>query len=431
MANPVTKLLQKNRFIRSLMSLDGNAKWVVLCEPFWAITSALYSAYAVQYRKEVIGLNNENLGFLLGTLATISLVSQFVCSFVGGVIIDKYGRRRIYLISDLLSAGFSMLLLALAKNFWWFAASMFFAGGWQIATNAWSGITTEDTDPKKIPIAFSGMSVMQLAATFLTPIAILLVNRFGVVNAMHGVYFFAAASQSLKSILMYLKTKETQQGIQRMEETRDVPFLKMFADYGRIFKLIFATPVTRLLLMLVLTLNINNVIINTFFYDFATERLGLPAASLGYIPMIRAVVCLLFMFTAQSYVNERSHKVVLSVGLLLYVAAFASPILFQNFSWVGVVLYIFFEAIANAFIYPRKESLLFLYIDKKERSRVYGLLHVLALAVSSPFGTIMGAMSDVNRLLPFLFAIAVSIGCSVLIVLSKAESKSKNTAAGQ
>jgi len=40
-------------------------------------------------------------------------------------------------------------------------------------------------------------------------------------------------------------------------------------------------------------------------------------------------------------------------------------------------------------------------------------------------------MSDVNRLLPFLFAIAVSIGCSVLIVLSKAESKSKNTAAGQ
>ena len=114
MANPVTKLLQKNRFIRSLMSLDGNAKWVVLCEPFWAITSALYSAYAVQYRKEVIGLNNENLGFLLGTLVTISLVSQFVCSFVGGVIIDKYGRRRIYLISDLLSAGFSMLLLALA-----------------------------------------------------------------------------------------------------------------------------------------------------------------------------------------------------------------------------------------------------------------------------------------------------------------------------
>ena len=98
MANPVTKLLQKNRFIRSLMSLDGNAKWVVLCEPFWAITSALYSAYAVQYRKEVIGLNNENLGFLLGTLVTISLVSQFVCSFVGGVIIDKYGRRRIYLI---------------------------------------------------------------------------------------------------------------------------------------------------------------------------------------------------------------------------------------------------------------------------------------------------------------------------------------------
>lgn len=110
--------------------------------------------------------------------------------------------------------------------------------------------------------------------------------------------------------------------------------------------------------------------------------------------MIRAAVCLLFMFTAQSKINEKSHRAVLTVGLVLYAAAFACPLLFQGVSWIGAVLYIFFEAIANAFVIPRKESLLFLYVDKKERSRVYAMLHVIALAITSPFGTVMGAMSD-------------------------------------
>ena len=185
------------------------------------------------------------------------------------------------------------------------------------------------------------------------------------------------------------------------------------------------------MLILVITIGINNIIINTFFYDFATERLGLPTASLGYIPMIRAAVCLLFMFTAQSKINEKSHRAVLTVGLVLYAAAFACPLLFQGVSWIGAVLYIFFEAIANAFVIPRKESLLFLYVDKKERSRVYAMLHVIALAITSPFGTVMGAMSDASRLYPFLFAIAVSLGCGALMFWSRAEATTGSSATVQ
>lgn len=129
------------------------------------------------------------------------------------------------------------------------------------------------------------------------------------------------------------------------------------------------------------------------------------------------------MFTAQSKINEKSHRTVLTIGLVLYAVAFACPLLFQGASWTGAVFYIFFEAIANAFVIPRKESLLFLYVDKKERSRVYAMLHVIALAITSPFGTVMGAMSDVSRLYPFLFAIVVSLGCGALMFWSRTEKK--------
>lgn len=423
-AKRISAFLRRSNLLDQLMQLKGNAKWCVLCEPFWAITNALYVAYAVSYRKEVIGLENANLGTLLGTLVSIQLIAQFISSFLGGVITDKLGRRKTCYYFDLISGALSVLLLACAQNFWWFALSMALSGCWQINTNAWNGLLTEDCPPRQIPYAFSGITMVQLAATFLTPISIILVNRFSLIPAMRGVYLFAFLSQGFKCTLLFFHAKETNQGRKRIEETKGIPFYKMFAGYGKVIKLIFTTPVTRLLLLLVITLGINNIIIGTFFYDFATARLGFPTASLGYIPMIRAGICLLFMFTAQGKINEKSHRSVLSIGLVLYAFAFACPLIFQGLSWTGAILYIFFEAIANAFVIPRKESLLFLYVDKKERSRVYAMLHVIALAITSPFGALMGAMSDQNRLLPFLFAIVVSLGCSILLFFSKAHTQS-------
>ena len=118
MANAVSRILRKSALMDQLMSLQGNAKWCVLCEPFWAITNALYVAYAVEYRKAIIGLDNANLGTLLGTLVTIQLTAQFVGSFLGGIITDKLGRRKTCYYFDLLSGALSVLLLACAQNFW-------------------------------------------------------------------------------------------------------------------------------------------------------------------------------------------------------------------------------------------------------------------------------------------------------------------------
>ena len=89
---------------------------------------------------------------------------------------------------------------------------MAFSGCWQINTNAWNGLLTEDCPPKKIPYAFSGITMVQLAATFLTPISIILVQKFSIIPALRGVYFFAFLSQAFKCTLLFWKAKETAQG---------------------------------------------------------------------------------------------------------------------------------------------------------------------------------------------------------------------------
>ncbi len=218
---------------------------------------------------------------------------------------------------------------------------MAFSGCWQINTNAWNGLLTEDCPPKKIPYAFSGITMVQLAATFLTPISIILVQKFSIIPALRGRLLLCFSVPGVQMHTAFLESERNGPGQKRIAETKNIPLYRMLSGYGRVFKLIFTTPATRLLLILVITIGINNIIINTFFYDFATERLGLPTASLGYIPMIRAAVCLLFMFTAQSKINEKSHRAVLTVGLVLYAAALPARCCFRGLLDRSCALYFF------------------------------------------------------------------------------------------
>ena len=77
------------------------------------------------------------------------------------------------------------------------------------------------------------------------------------------------------------------------------------------------------------------------------------------------------------------------------------------------------EAFAYALVNPRKDSLSALFIDKEERSRAYGLLYVIIIACSAPFGWLVGWLSSVNRMLPFALNILVFGVCILLVICSK------------
>lgn len=52
-------------------------------------------------------------------------------------------------------------------------------------------------------------------------------------------------------------------------------------------------------------------------------------------------------------------------------------------------------------------ALMACYVDVTERSRIYALYNVLMIGISSPFGSIIGWMFDVNPGLPFVFNIVM------------------------
>lgn len=414
--------LPQNKLFSALKQLRGNARYAILCEPLYSILSALYLPYASLYMHE-LGLTDGQIGHTV----TVGLISQLAGAFLGGIVVDKLGRRRTNLIFDVAAYGISSLLLAFAQGFWWFAVAMAFNGMWQVSSNAWNGLIGEDTPPEQLSLAYTGFYIISQGASFFAPVSILLVQCLSLVPAMRALYFVAALTQSAKAILLYRFTRETPMGLQRMEETKHISWFGMLQSYRGVLRQVFRTPATFLLLSIIVIVNVITVITNNFFSLYITQTLCLPDTLAGYISIIRAALMILFMFGFQNRVNGLPYRPVLSAGMGIYIAAFLSLIC-SKFSLVGLGAYILLEAVAFAFVSPRKDALLTLFVDKHDRSRIFGMIFVITLGCTSPFGSFIGSLSDSNREYPFFLAIGLCAVCALLVLLVRTGSREGDSA---
>jgi low affinity Fe/Cu permease len=60
-----------------------------------------------------------------------------------------------------------------------------------------------------------------------------------------------------------------------------------------------------------------------------------------------------------------------------------------------------------------------MFIDPRDRARIMGLIYVLMLAFSAPFGWIAGVLSSLNRAFPFYLNIGVF--CVFILVIAFSE----------
>lgn len=83
----------------------------------------------------------------------------------------------------------------------------------------------------------------------------------------------------------------------------------------------------------------------------------------------------------------------------------------------GVLL----EAVALSALQPLISTLNMQAMDRQERARMLGLATMMSLLVSSPFGTIAGALAKMDRSLPMLLNIALALlSCFIAVRLDRA-----------
>lgn len=389
--------LRQHPLFMLLFSLRGNPRICVLTEPLWGIPYNLYAPYVGLYMA-ALGLSD----YRIGLIATFGTFFQMFGALFGGIVTDKLGRRRTTFIFDIISWSIPSLIWMCAQNFWWFFAAIVFNSMWQVTDNAWSCLLVEDCDPKVLVDVYTWVHVSGLLAVFFAPLSSLLVGRFDVVLSVRILYLVTFVMMTTKFFILYFCCTETAQGKVRLEQTRGVSIASMFGGYKQILRQLVASPPTLVVLGIKVLLGITQMVNTNFFALYVTRELGLPPAVVALFPMVRAGVMLLFIFTVQHVVNRMKYRPIMVIGALLYLVANILLLLTSGQSLWILGLYILMDAVACTLLIPRQDSLMVLFVDQAERARTLGLMFVITLGLTSPFGALVGKLSEIGIRLPFV-----------------------------
>jgi MFS family permease len=401
--------LKNHSLITTLKSLRGNPRGCVYTEPLWGIPYNLYAPYISIYMV-ALGLSDKQIGLIV----SISWGFQVVLALLSGIVTDKLGRRRTTFIFDIVSWTIPSLISAAAQNFWYFLIAGIINSVWRITHNSWSCLLVEDAEPDQLVDIFTWIYIANILVGFVAPLAGLLIGAFSLVPTMRGLYIFAAVMFTVKAIVTYQLTEETQQGKIRIQETRGQSLWTGLSEYQDIFRELLKTPRTLYTAGIMLVISISALISGSFWSILVTEKLHIPAQNLAIFPFVRSAIILAFFFLVMPQINKQHFKLPMVIGFLGFIASQVILVTAPEKNYGYLLLSVFLEACSFAVVSPLVDRMTVLTIQPKERARILSIIFVGVILFSSPFGWIAGTLSGINKDLPFFLNIALFVMGAIL-----------------
>lgn len=405
--------------ITTLKSLRGNPRGCVYTEPMWGIPYFLYIPYVSIYML-ALGLTDAQIGLIV----SISWSFQVFFALFSGIITDKLGRRLTTLIFDIISWTVPSIISAIAQNFWFFLIAGIVNGVWRITENSWRCLLVEDADKDQLVDIFSWIYISVTLSGFVAPLAGLLIGTYSLIPTVRGLYIFAAIMFTLKAIITYRMTEETQQGRVRVEETRKQSIFSAFSEYRGIFQTVLRTPQTLYTAGIMLVVSITTTISGIFWSIIVKEKLLIPEANLGKFQFVRSFVILIFFFVVMPRLNKLHFKLPMSIGFLGFVISQITLIASPQQSYGFLIVNVFLEACCFAAVSPLVDKMFVVTVDAKERARIQSIMSVGIILVTSPFPWIAGNLSEINRIYPFVLNIVLfGIGAALAYIAGNVSQK--------
>jgi len=406
--------LNNHPLTETLITVKGNPRYALYTEPLWAIPYFLYTPFISVYMAALLLTDQQ-----IGLIASIFMFSRAVTAVFAGAITDKLGRKLSTFIFDTLSWSIPCLLWAFSQNFWWFVIAAAFSGLTQITHTSWMCLLVEDAKKEILANVFSLLHMITQLAIIFAPLSAFLVNRLSIIPALRILYLFAFLLMTIKFIILFKFSTETEVGKTRLLETKGMSIWQIMGGYGDIFKKIFASRGMVLALMITAVFNIVNMITGSFFGLYVTGTLFIPEHFLAYFPIIRALVVTIFIYWLQPKLNKFGFRNPILIGLFIFTAGHILLIFTPENTLFLLILFILLDAIAFSFVIPRTDFLTQILIEPSERARISGIIFMIVLGMSIPFGYIAGLLSNIDRRYPFILIIAFFIIMFIVISSSK------------
>ena len=399
-------MLKSHPLFQTLRELRGNPRITVLTEVMFGIPYNLFAPFFSVYML-ALGLTDQQIG----SIASLGLVVQVFTALLSGAIVDKFGRRLTLLVSDLLCWSVPCLVWAVAQDVRYFVLAALMNSLLRVSNTAWTCLMVEDAEDRHLVHIWTWIMIFAYCSAFITPIGGWVVEQYGLIPAVRGLFIFGFVVLTAKFVILYIYSHETARGVQRIQETRHRSILSLLSEYQSVFgQLLYSRPILAALSLMVIT-NIYMTISNNFWGVLFTEKLGFSSAQISSYVAVRSIVMTVFFFViGPRLTNLRHFRLPLWAGFGLFLISQLLLVVMPGQAAILLVISVVLEGIASALVSPMTESLLALSMESAERARVSAMVYVALIVLISPFGWIAGQLSAIDRSLPF----ALNMGLFVL-----------------
>ncbi len=383
------------RFI-PLKDLAPNARYCVLLEPLWALTGTVVLYYATLYMKSV-GLSNLSIGVILSA----NLYAAFLFQIIAGAVTDRLGRRRTSLVFDLVGWALPMALWALATNFWMFLIAALLNACSSIVNTSFNLLATEDTPKGDQPRVFAAIKLIAMGAGLLSPVAGVLMDRYGVVSTLRVIYAVGAVMMVVHFVWRHRLVHETAAGKAAMKRRGNTGMAHSVATNLRLFWTLSRHRRMWPLIGLYIATSLA-VTINVFQVVYLADNLAIGAGTISWVPALTAAVALLCFLVLLP--RLRGHSVVNTARTALALSA-AGWLLFLLVPRHGVVLLLLSSTLTAAGVFlteSYRDTLIVGTLGDMDRAAMFSALQSVTAMMAIPSGYIAALLYDTRPRLLFV-----------------------------
>jgi len=353
-----------------------------------------------------LGASKQSLGMIL----TLQSVTELVIQIPGGILTDRWGRRRVIVMSTLLRLGSNLIFLS-ASHWTHVAPALVLGAATIMSVPASSALLAESISSENMSTGFAAIrTVAEFPMIVTSLLGGILIDRIGIVTGVRAILLVYSLVTLLSVVLQWRHITETMQppsGDVAEEEVERRSFFESLRHLPRdvwVLSIILGVSAFSLRLF------------SSFTVIYAVEVVGLSTTQWGLLGTLANVVAIVFSIPGGRIADRLGKRVGILLSRVPMALAPLGYTLSSSFLHLAVVRTI--SGLGSGFgadLYgaqggPLWQALIVDYTPQEERGRIMGIIGTIKSVLSVPATWIGGALYDnVSPSTPFRFSFAMDL----------------------
>ena len=395
-------------------AVQGNARVIVITEGVCAVPHQWLNAYLPLYMV-ALGVGRVEVGLL----ASLLTATQLLSTLLGGYLADRFGRKRVLVVGDIICWGVPLFLYTVARDPWYFWLGTIINGFVYVVLPGFQCLFVEDVPPERRSAVFGMLQLLTSLASLFAPVAGLMVSRLGMVPAGRIMAGTTMAFIVGTAIVRQFTLRETTVGQARIRATSGLRWRGVLHQYLEALRFVWRSYVTRSFLSVRILNTFTATMWATYSALYLTDAAGLRLAksTVALLPFVSAIVTIIMLVLAARVVAAGEELRNLIAGHVLWLAAalcFVASV--AGTLWL-VMVWAVIQAVGNALLRPALQSYWANIVGEWERAQIFAFGSSLTWLCSLPAGLVAGAMYALSPRAPFLLAMALQ-ACALALLIS-------------